>query len=157
METTKPVMNIEKIQEILPHRYPFLLIDKVLSVTEGPTPGKREGLRVKAIKNVTYNEPFFPGHFPNRSVMPGVLLVEVIAQAGGLGFFIDDTKAGEIMIASINSAKFRKPVVPGDQLIIDVVVEKERKSMIVLNGTITVDSEKVAEANVMAFVVFKDS
>lgn len=157
MEVEKPLMDIEKIQEVLPHRYPFLLVDKVLKIEGGPDPKKREGRKVTAVKCVSYNEPFFQGHFPQRKVMPGVLLVEVMAQAGGLGFFLEDDEAGEIMIASINSAKFRKPVVPGDQLVVTVVVAKERRNMIVLEGKIEVDGEKVCEANMMAFVTIANA
>jgi len=157
MEVQKPLMDIEKIQEVLPHRYPFLLVDKVLEIQEGPEPGKRQGRTIKAVKCVTYNEPFFQGHFPQKKVMPGVLLVETMAQAGGLGFFLEDDEAGEIMIASINSAKFRQPVVPGDQLMITVKVAKERRNMIVLEGKIEVDGEKVCEANIMAFVTIANA
>jgi 3-hydroxyacyl-[acyl-carrier-protein] dehydratase len=94
---------------------------------------------------------FFQGHFPARRVMPGVLLIETIAQAGGLAFFHGEEGTGEILIASVNSAKFRKPVIPGDQLHIFAEVTKERKKMIVLTGHIEVEAEKVCEAEVMAF------
>ena len=104
-----------------------------------------------AVKCVTINEPFFQGHFPSRRVMPGVLLIETIAQAGGLAFFAGEEGAGELLIASVSSAKFRKPVVPGDQLHIYAEVKKERKTMIVLSGHIEVEGEKVCEAEVMAF------
>ncbi|NQY99213.1 MAG: 3-hydroxyacyl-ACP dehydratase FabZ [Bdellovibrionales bacterium] len=144
-------MDIEKIQKVLPHAYPFLLIDKVVGAEEGPNPPKRQGRKIHAIKCVTFNEPHFQGHFPVRSLMPGVLLIETIAQAGGLAYFLHDEGVGELMIASVLGAKFRKPVVPGDQLNIHVEVTRERKTMIVLSGYIEVDGEKVCEAEVMAF------
>jgi 3-hydroxyacyl-[acyl-carrier-protein] dehydratase len=152
MATNVEAFTVEKVKQVLPHRYPFLLVDKVLSIEEGPSPDSREGRAVRAIKCVTINEPFFQGHFPQQAVMPGVLLVEAIAQAGALAYFRSNDKAGEILIASINSAKFRKPVVPGDQLEIRVVVQKDRRNMTVLDGYILVEGQKVAEANVMAYV-----
>ncbi|MEO0336700.1 MAG: 3-hydroxyacyl-ACP dehydratase FabZ [Pseudomonadota bacterium] len=151
MEAGSALMDIEKVRKVLPHRYPFLFIDKVVSAEEGPNPPKRECRKVQAVKCVTVNEPFFQGHFPVRRVMPGVLLIEAIAQAGGLAFFLGEEGAGELLIASVNSAKFRKPVVPGDQLNIFAEVRRERKTMIVLTGHIEVDGEKVCEAEVMAF------
>ncbi|MCB0407852.1 MAG: 3-hydroxyacyl-ACP dehydratase FabZ [Bdellovibrionales bacterium] len=156
MGAETPLYSNEKIKEILPHRYPFLLVDKVLSVTDGPETSSREGRSVKAIKCVTVNEPFFQGHFPQQAVMPGVLLVEVIAQAGALAYFRPNDSAGEIMIASINSAKFRRPVVPGDQLEIHASVEKDRRNMTVIDGKIFVDGQKVAEANIMAYVTLSN-
>lgn len=152
MGTMTETFNVERVKQVLPHRYPFLLVDKVLEVSEGPATESREGRSVRAIKCVTINEPFFQGHFPQQAVMPGVLLVEAIAQAGALAYFRPNDKAGEIMIASINSAKFRKPVVPGDQLEIRVTVQKDRRNMTVLDGYILVEGQKVAEANVMAYV-----
>lgn len=151
MEIKSPLMDIEKVRNVLPHRYPFLFIDKVMNAHEGPNPPKREGRKIHAVKCVTINEPFFQGHFPVRRVMPGVLLIETIAQAGGLAFFFGEEGAGELLIASVTSAKFRKPVIPGDQLNIYAEVKRERKKMIVLTGYIEVDGEKVCEAEVMAF------
>ena len=152
MHVEPAVMDVEKVKEVLPHRYPFLLIDKVVSATPGPDPKKRQGRKVHAVKCVSVNEPFFQGHFPGMAVMPGVLLIEVIAQAGGLGFFLEDEAAGQLMIASVNSAKFRRPVVPGDQLHVYCEVRKERRNMIVVGGHIEVEGEKVCEAEIMAYV-----
>ena len=90
METGSVLMDIENIQKVHPHAYPFLLIDKVVGAEEGPNPPKRQGRKIHAIKCVTFNEPHFQGHFPVRSLMPGVLLIETIAQAGGLAYFLHD-------------------------------------------------------------------
>lgn len=146
-------LSVEQIKEILPHRYPFLLVDAVESVDYTETSDRgRSGSRVKAIKCVSANEPFFQGHFPQQAVMPGVLLIEAMAQAGALAYFRPNDKAREILIAAVNKARFRKPVVPGDQLILDVVVEKDRGKMLVLDGKVLVKGQIVAEANMMAYV-----
>lgn len=156
METIVDGYDVEMIKEVLPHRYPFLLVDRVLSVSQGPNPDSREGRTVTAVKCVTYNEPMFQGHFPEKSIFPGVLMVEAMAQAGALAYFQPNDHAGEIMIASISGAKFRKPVVPGDRMEIVVTVAKDRKKMIVLEGKILVDGQKVAEATVMAYVALSN-
>src|SRR5678816_2155848 len=123
---SKTTMDIHEIQRILPHRYPFLLIDRVVDLT------RRE--RIVAIKNVTINEPFFQGHFPNLPIMPGVLIVEAIAQAGGALLLteVQDRKDKLIMFTGIERAKFRRPVVPGDQLRIEVELKnwRARASMV---------------------------
>ncbi len=144
--------NVEMIKEVLPHRYPFLLVDRILGVKDGPIPGSREGRTVTAVKCITINEPIFQGHFPERAIFPGVLIVEAMAQAGALAFFQPNDDAFEIMIASISGAKFRRPVVPGDRVELIVTVEKDRGKMIVLDGQALVDGKKVAEAKVMAYV-----
>ena len=110
----EPLMDIEKIMSLLPHRYPFLLIDKVLELEPGQ--------RIKALKNVTYNEHFFQGHFPGRPVMPGVLIVEAMGQAGGVMAYHEVPEAKDLIIyfMSLDKVKFRQPVEPGDQLIIEV-------------------------------------
>lgn len=144
--------DVEMIKEVLPHRFPFLLVDRILGVKAGPNPNSREGRTVTAVKCVTINEPMFQGHFPERSIFPGVLIVEAMAQAGAFAFFQPNDDAFEIMIASISGAKFRRPVVPGDRMEIIVTVEKDRGKMILLDGYAQVDGKKVAEAKVMAYV-----
>src|ERR1700729_364395 len=147
----KTVLDILEIQKILPHRFPFLLIDRVLEIE------RRE--RIVALKNVTINEPFFAGHFPNLPIMPGVLIVEAIAQAGGALLLteVEDRKNKLIMFTGIERAKFRRPVVPGDQLRIEVELKAWRAvgPMIAvrMEGVVTVDGQRVAEASVKCQLV----
>jgi len=140
-------MDIKKILELLPHRYPFLLVDKVLEKNENS---------ITAQKNVTINEPFFMGHFPSEPIMPGVLQIEALAQAGGILCFdhldgIDSSNA-EIFFMSIDNAKFRKPVVPGDVLTLKVELTKKKGSIFRLKGVVLVDGNIVTEAEFMAMV-----
>ena len=140
-------MDIFKIMKRLPHRYPFLLIDRVLDVE---MPNKR----LRALKNVTINEPFFPGHFPHRPVMPGVLLLEAMAQASSLllSFPGTDDDADNDTIyyfAGIDNARFKRPVVPGDQLVLDVEFLKERRGIAKFTGVASVDGEVVCTAELM--------
>jgi 3-hydroxyacyl-[acyl-carrier-protein] dehydratase len=147
----KTVLDILDIQKILPHRFPFLLIDRVTEIV------RRE--RIVALKNVTINEPFFAGHFPNLPIMPGVLIVEAIAQAGGALLLteVEDRTDKLIMFTGIERAKFRRPVVPGDQLRIEVELKAWRAvgSMIAvrMEGVVTVDGQRVAEASVKCQLV----
>jgi 3-hydroxyacyl-[acyl-carrier-protein] dehydratase len=136
-------MDIQQIMSILPHRYPLLLIDRVLEM-EPKT-------RIVAIKNVTINEPHFAGHFPDFPIMPGVLIVEAIAQAGGALLLteIPDRESKLMVFTSIDSAKFRRPVVPGDQLRIEVTVLNWRSSAVRMRGVATVDGKIACEAVVM--------
>jgi 3-hydroxyacyl-[acyl-carrier-protein] dehydratase len=138
-------MDIVEIMSILPHRYPFLLIDRVLEI-EPKT-------RIVAIKNVTANEPHFTGHFPDFPIMPGVLMIEAIAQAGGallLTEYTDEDRAAKLMVfTGIDDCKFRKPVVPGDQLRIEVTVLNWRTSAVRMRGVATVDGKVACEATVM--------
>ena len=138
-------LDIHAILEQLPHRYPFLLIDRVTSVVAGES--------VTAIKNVTINEPFFTGHFPQRPVMPGVLIIEALAQATGILAFIT---AGQMpddnmlyYFAGIDNARFKKPVEPGDQIILDATLVKRKRNLWKFKGTATVDGEIVATADIM--------
>lgn len=142
--------TLEKIKSILPHRYPFLLIDRVISIEEGPSPDSREGRVLKALKNVTVNEEFFNGHFPYRSIMPGVLILEAMAQAGALANHSSFDPDMDFMIASISAAKFRRPVVPGDQLILHAYIEKVKGKIKKINCKAEVDGDVVAEAQIMA-------
>ncbi|MFH1791041.1 MAG: 3-hydroxyacyl-ACP dehydratase FabZ [Candidatus Omnitrophota bacterium] len=137
----KTVMDINKIKTILPHRYPFLLIDKIVSI---------EDTKVTGLKNVTGNESFFQGHFPGQPIMPGVLIIEALAQTGGVIALRDNKNAGKIAyFASINKAKFRKPVVPGDTLLLEVEITGNRSRIVQLHGVARVDGEMVAEAEMM--------
>ena len=144
-------LDIGDIFRILPHRFPFLLIDRVIEI--------QRKQRIVAIKNVTINEPFFAGHFPNLPIMPGVLIVEAIAQAGGALLLteVENPKDKLIMFTGIERAKFRRPVVPGDQLRIEVELKnwRARASMIAvrMEGIVYVGDRKVAEAVVSCQLV----
>ena len=135
-------LDVTAIQRILPHRYPFLLIDRVLEITP------RE--RIVAIKNVSVNEPFFNGHFPGFPIMPGVLQIEAIAQAGGALLLteVPDRDKKLIVFTGIEKAKFRRAVVPGDQLRIEVKVLQWRSTMVRMEGTAYVDGKLACEATV---------
>jgi 3-hydroxyacyl-[acyl-carrier-protein] dehydratase len=147
----KTTLDINEIFRILPHRYPFLLIDRVVEIVRKQ--------RIVAIKNVTINEPFFNGHFPNMPIMPGVLIVEAIAQAGGALLLteVEERESKLIMFTGIERAKFRRPVVPGDQLRIEVELKAWRAvaNMIAvrMEGIAYVDGQKVAEASVKCQLV----
>ena len=148
MADDKLSMNIHEILDHLPHRYPFVLVDKVTSMELGK--------EITAIKNVTINEPYFPGHFPYHPVMPGVLIVEALAQAAALlSFKTMDTKPTEDSVyyfAGIDNARFKKPVNPGDQIILHVKIDRILKGIWKYSGTATVDGEVVAEANMMCIL-----
>jgi 3-hydroxyacyl-[acyl-carrier-protein] dehydratase len=135
-------MDIQEIREILPHRYPMLLVDRILEMTDE---------KVIGIKNVSANEPFFAGHFPEFSVMPGVLIVESMAQVGGVLVSKVLGALGKriVLLASIEEAKFRKPVVPGDQLRIEMTIIRRKATIAKMQGVATVDGSVVAEAIVM--------
>jgi 3-hydroxyacyl-[acyl-carrier-protein] dehydratase len=146
--TKKTSMDIHEILDHLPHRYPFVLIDKVTSMDLGN--------EITAIKNVTINEPFFPGHFPYHPVMPGVLIVEAMAQAAAiLSFKTMDAKPSEESVyyfAGIDKARFKKPVGPGDQIILNVKIDRVLKGIWKYSGTATVSDEVVAEASMMCIL-----
>ena len=137
-----PIMDIPAIRDILPHRYPMLLVDRIVELEED---------RIVGIKNVTANEPFFIGHFPDYPVMPGVMIVEAMAQVAGVLVLsrIPDRKSKLVLLASIEEAKFRKPVLPGDQLRIEMKVIKVKSTVAKMQGTATVDGAVVAEAIVL--------
>ena len=137
-----PILDIQAIQDLLPHRYPFLLIDRILEL---------EDMRVVSIKNVTMNEPHFTGHFPGFPVMPGVLIVEAMAQTAGVLVFnrIQNRTGNLVFLAMIEQARFRKPVVPGDQLRIEVVFLKLKPTVAKIHAVATVDGAVVAEADLM--------
>jgi 3-hydroxyacyl-[acyl-carrier-protein] dehydratase len=140
------MIDIQGILDILPHRYPFLLVDKVLEL---------EPDRIVALKNVTFNEPHFVGHFPGAPVMPGVLVIEALAQAGGVLMFreVPDRHEKLIFFAGIDNCRFRHPVVPGDQLLLEVTVTKRRQRFAVLHGVARVGDKVVAEADLSSALV----
>jgi 3-hydroxyacyl-[acyl-carrier-protein] dehydratase len=140
------VMDSVEIQSILPHRYPFLLVDRISELD----PDRR----IVGFKNVTINEPFFQGHFPGRPVMPGVLILEALAQVGGVLAFKSLGSVGRplVYLTGIDAAKFRKPVVPGDRLRLEVTVVKKRPPFWKMQGKAFVESELVCEADVTAMV-----
>ena len=144
-------LDIRQIMSVLPHRYPFLLIDRILESTRKK--------RIVAIKNVTINEPFFQGHFPDYAIMPGVLMVEAIAQAGGVLLLpeVPDHENKLLVFSGIDRARFRRPVVPGDQLRIEVDVLNWRPLAARLEGKVYVDSKLVCEATIMCAVVPRPS
>jgi 3-hydroxyacyl-[acyl-carrier-protein] dehydratase len=134
-------MDIHKILTKLPHRYPLLLVDRVLEVEKGQ--------RIKALKNVTINEPFFVGHFPHRPVMPGVMILEALAQTAAILSFETMGKDPDdntvYYFAAIDEARFRRPVEPGDQLVLDVKLDRMKSSIFKFSGKATVDGVVVAE------------
>ncbi len=137
--------DITEILQYLPHRYPFLLLDRVLSFTPGQT--------LTALKNVTYNEPFFPGHFPQRPIMPGVLILEALAQATGVLAFktaqeLHDANSMYYLVG-IDKARFKQPVQPGDQLILQVSLERMRRDIGRFLGEASVDGKVVASAELL--------
>lgn len=144
-----PMLDIEAIRKILPHRYPMLLVDRILEL---------EPERIVGIKNVTANEPFFAGHFPDFPVMPGVLIVEAMAQVAGVLVLKDvpDRANKLVYLAAIESAKFRKPVLPGDQLRIEMKVGKRKASVAKMYGQATVNGVLVAEAEVLCKLADKE-
>ncbi|PYV56427.1 MAG: 3-hydroxyacyl-[acyl-carrier-protein] dehydratase FabZ [Acidobacteria bacterium] len=146
----KTTMDIQDILRILPHRFPFLLIDRVIDL--------QRKQRIVAIKNVTVNEPFFAGHFPNLPIMPGVLIVEAIAQAGGALLLteVEDRDEKLMVFTGIEKARFRRPVVPGDQLRIEVDVKAWRVHAVRMVGTVFVGEKRVAEATVTCQVVSRN-
>ena len=145
------MLGIQEIMDLLPHRYPFLLIDRILEFEMNK--------RIVGIKNVTINEPFFQGHFPGHPIMPGVLLLEAMAQAGGVlalkSIPPEDVKKKVLYFMSIDKAKFRKPVVPGDQVRFELDVIKERGPIKSFKAVAIVDGGVVAEAEMMAMIVDK--
>jgi 3-hydroxyacyl-[acyl-carrier-protein] dehydratase len=146
-ETEKQTLDITEIQAILPHRYPFLLIDRVIEI--------QRKKRIVALKNVTANEPHFMGHFPGFPIMPGVLIVEAIAQAGGALLLteIPDRDQKLMVFTGIERAKFRKPVTPGDQLRVEVDVLAWRSTAVKMHGNVYVGDKLACEATVTCQLV----
>jgi 3-hydroxyacyl-[acyl-carrier-protein] dehydratase len=139
-------MEIEEVMQYLPHRYPFLLVDRIVEMELGKS--------VTAIKNVTVNEPFFPGHFPGAPVMPGVLILEAMAQAAAILSFKTKNYApediGVVYFAGIDGARFKKPVKPGDQLVLKIEIVREMRGIWKYTGRAEVDGVLAAEAELMA-------
>lgn len=141
------MIEINEIMKILPHAYPFLLVDRIVEIE----PEKR----IVGIKNVTYNEPFFPGHFPSRPIMPGVLIVEAMAQTAGVLVFksLPEEKYGRaVFFLGIDNVRFRKPVTPGDQLRLELEITKHRQAIWGFRGKAMVDGKVVAEAELLAMM-----
>ena len=140
-------IGIERIMEHLPHRYPFLLVDRVLEFE----PEKR----IVGLKNVTISEPYFQGHYPGHPVMPGVLIIEAMAQAGGLLLMdsVSDRENKVVYFMSLDKVKWRKPVIPGDQLLLEVEMVQFRRNVCKLRGVARVEGKVVAEADMMAGIV----
>lgn len=138
------MLNIREIQKILPHRYPFLLVDRIIDI--------EPKVKATGYKNVSANEPFFQGHFPDLPIMPGVLIVEAMAQVAGILAFHSGAQGNSVYFMSIEKAKFRKPVVPGDQLNFEVNVIQNRNNVWKFSGQAFVDEQIVAEADFTAMV-----
>jgi 3-hydroxyacyl-[acyl-carrier-protein] dehydratase len=145
----KPAYTVDDILSLLPHRFPFLLIDRVDEILV-PSLKTRVGRRATGIKNVTINEPYFPGHFPHKPVMPGVLQIEAMAQMAALACVEVGGPRADVLIAGINDARFRRPVVPGDQLVITAEVIKDRSPILVVSCRAEVDGQVVSEAELIA-------
>jgi 3-hydroxyacyl-[acyl-carrier-protein] dehydratase len=143
------MMDIKEIQKFLPHRYPFLLVDRIIEM--------EPGAKAVGIKNVTINEEFFQGHFPGQPIMPGVLIIEAMAQVGGILAFRSGVNMGKaVYFMSIEKAKFRKPVVPGDQLILEIQILQQRGNVWRFSGNATVEGKVAAEAEFTAMVTDKE-
>ena len=139
--------DITKIMGLLPHRYPFILVDRIVEIVPNE--------RIVGLKNVTMNEPFFPGHFPGTPVMPGVLIIEAMAQTGGVLVYAslpEEKRKNLIYFMGIDKARFRKPVIPGDQIILDVMWTRRRANVSKMSGKATVDGKVVAEAELTAMI-----
>ena len=148
-ESSNTMIDINEIMRILPHRYPFLLVDKITEFEESKM--------AKGIKNVTINEPFFLGHFPGHPIMPGVLIVEAMAQVGGiLAFKSSDVSDKVVYFMGIDKARFRKPVLPGDTLHFTLEVKKIRGTIWSFKGEAHVDGKLVANADLMATIMDKE-
>lgn len=147
MSLTLEEGGIETILEHLPHRYPFLLVDRVVDWEANQ--------RMTALKNVTFNEPFFQGHFPGHPIMPGVLIIEALVQVGGLLAYVSEPEATEgrhVYFIGIDKARFRRPVIPGDQLRMEVSVNKYRGKVWQFEGAAFVEDERAADAQLMATI-----
>lgn len=144
--------DILEILRLLPHRYPFLLIDRILEISPGPI---AVGSKVVGIKNVSVNEPFFQGHFPGNPVMPGVLVIECMAQAAGCLFFSKeaDPAAKLMFLSGVDKARFRRPIVPGDQIVVTAEIVGSRLGLVKIKAESRVDGALCAEAEIMSSLV----
>jgi 3-hydroxyacyl-[acyl-carrier-protein] dehydratase len=142
-------MDIKEIQKFLPHRYPFLLVDRIIEM--------QPGIKAVGIKNVTINEEFFQGHFPDQPIMPGVLIIEALAQVAGiLAFHSGATPSKSVFFMSIEKAKFRKPVIPGDQIRLVVNILQHRRNVWKFSGNAVVEGKIAAEAEFTAMVTDRE-
>ena len=145
------IMEIEDILKILPHRYPFMLVDRIIGQSD-------DGNRIVGLKNLTFNELFFQGHFPNKSIMPGVLIIEAFAQTAALlgAYGFDEIRNSEneiYALVSVDKARFRKPAGPGDQLVLDVKFQSVKSGMWKFSATAYIDSEEVASAELLTTIM----
>jgi beta-hydroxyacyl-ACP dehydratase FabZ len=148
--------NILEIMRLLPHRYPFLLVDRIVSMTEGPVVA---GSKVTGLKNVSVNEPFFQGHFPGNPVMPGVLVLECMAQVAGCLFFAGEAEPEKklMYLSGIDKARFRRPVFPGDQLVVVAEILQARSTLVRMRAEARVDGALCAEGEFMSSLVDRPS
>ena len=158
IQNKEPIMSVEQIRQILPHRYPMLLVDRVVELVANSSDSEPNGY-IKAYKNVTINEEVFLGHFPNKPIYPGVMQIEGMAQAGGLLAFVsmfgDNVKEAEnkiVYFMTIDNVKFRVPVVPGDRLVYEIKVLKHKGSVWQLGAKAYVDDKLVSEAELKAMI-----
>lgn len=142
------MIDIKEIQDILPHRYPFLLVDRIIELESGK--------KAVGIKNVTVNEPYFVGHFPGNPIMPGVLIVEAMAQVAGIMAFKSGVQGDSVYFMSIEKAKFRRPVTPGDQLRLEITTLHTRGNVWRFSGKAIVDEKVAAEAEFTAMVIKRE-
>src|SRR5687767_7730147 len=149
MIASMPTFDINEIKEILPHRFPFLLVDRIVEM---------EPDRIVGLKNVTFNEPFFQGHFPDFPVMPGVLIVEAMAQTAGVLVLksIENRASKLVLLVAVENARFRRPVVPGDTLRLEMKLLKRKATVAKMSGVATVDGQVVAEAEMMCKLADKE-
>jgi beta-hydroxyacyl-ACP dehydratase FabZ len=152
MSEPGPALGIQQILRLLPHRYPFLLVDRILSVSEGPIVA---GSKVTGLKNVSVNEPFFQGHFPENPVMPGVLILECMAQVAGCLFFAGEAEPEKklMYLSGVDKARFRRPVVPGDQLVVVAEIVQVRSNLVRMKAEARVDGVLCAEGEFMSSLV----
>ena len=151
-------LGVVEIQKLIPHRHPFLMVDSVLEVSES-RPGSIIGRNCRAVKNVTFNEGFFVGHFPQQPVMPGVLILEALAQTGALGCSAVPGDAGieQLYLAGVNNVKFKSPVFPGAVLDLTVNIKKEKSHFYLATGKAFVEGKMVVQADILAYMTFKKS
>ena len=152
MSEKSTARNIGEIMKLLPHRYPFLLVDRILSMSEGPMAA---GSKVTGLKNVSVNEPFFQGHFPENPVMPGVLLLECMAQVAGCLFFAGEAEPEKklMYLSGVDKARFRRPVFPGDQLVVVAEIAQVRSNLVRVKAEARVDGALCVEAELMSSLV----
>ena len=152
MSPPAPKADILEVMRLLPHRYPFLLVDRIVEMTQGPiVPGSK----VVGLKNVTVNEPFFQGHFPGNPVMPGVLLIECMAQVAGCLFFANesDPTSKLMYLTGVDKARFRRPVLPGDQVVVTAEIVNVKSTLVKIKAEARVDGALCAEAEIMSGLV----